>query len=315
MDQANHYYYVGDQMLSEENGSRDEPLLLTFSRLPSGVRDQSPPHMHAFLEIFYFESGEGFLECEDQRIPLHAHDLLVVGAKTLHIQYSKTAEAPLVYYNLTVDRLRINGLPPNCLTSGGCFLHSFETDENDCYRIIQMLRRELETQAGQYAAKVYMLFQALMIDLARLMPTTAGSIAKQGRGFSNQALLSSVREYMELHYAENLTLEQLSKLAMMQKSYFLQQFKKRYGVSPVRYLNLIRMETAKLLLTETDKRVTEIASEVGFNHPAYFSEMFLKTVGISPTQYRKLISEQEEQYPGSLREVSMGQNVKQYPPF
>lgn len=299
-------------MLSEGNGSREEPLLLTFSRLPSSSQAKTPLHMHAFLEIFYFESGEGFFECEEQRIPIRAHDLLVIGAKTMHLQYSVSPDVPLIYSNLTVDRLRIDGLLPNCLTSGSFALHSFGSEDNDCYRIIRMLRRELEEQEDGYVSKIYMLFQSLMIDVKRLIPTASDRLPKRGRGLSNGALLSSVKEYMELHFAENLTLEQLSKLAMMQKSYFLQQFKKRYGVSPVRYLNLIRMETAKLLLTDTEKRVAEIAAEVGFNHSAYFSEMFLKTVGTSPTQYRRLLTEQEEQYPGSLRRVTVSeQNRKQ----
>lgn len=310
MEQANHYYYVGDHMLSEAERERKNPLLLTFSKLPSNPEGSNWEHMHAFLELFYFESGEGVVECDGQRIALRPHDLLIINANTMHMQYSLRADEPLVYYNLAMDRLRIEGLLPNCLTAGGFGLHSFGAADNGVYPIIRMMARELEEQGDRYIAKIYALFQALMVDVMRLLPVGAAVSAKEGRGLGNQVLLSGVKEYMESHYAEELTLESLAKLATMQKGYFLQQFKKKYGVSPLRYLNLIRIETAKLLLTSSEKQVTEIAAEVGYHHPAYFSEMFLKSVGVSPSGYRKLIADQEKQYPGSLRTVQTADESK-----
>lgn len=310
MDQAN-YYYLGDRMLSESEKEKKSPLLLTFSKLPSNPVGGNCTHMHAFLEIFYFESGEGVLECEGQAIALSANDLLIVNAGAMHIQYSLREDAPLVYYNLAVDRLQIEGLLPNCIPLGGCGLHSFGTAENGVYPVIRMMARELEEQGERYAAKVYSLFQALMVDMLRLFHTGTSVEIKERRGLDNQALLSVVKEYMESHYAEDLTLESLARLATMQKGYFLQQFKKKYGISPLRYLNLIRMETAKLLLTGSDKQITEIAAAVGYHHAAYFSEMFLKSVGVSPSGYRKLIVEQEKRYPGSLRNIGAEDRDKQ----
>ena len=80
----------------------------------------------------------------------------------------------------------------------------------------------------------------------------------------------------------------------MDKSYFLHQFKKQYNVSPMRYLTLVRIEQAKLLLTNNDSPISIIAGEVGIDNPVYFTEVFTKAVGVSPTAYRKIVISNSE---------------------
>ena len=60
------YYYVGDLNLTEDELHRSPPLLLTFSKVQNGPKGEVPPHMHAHLEIFYFESGTGFFDLNGQ---------------------------------------------------------------------------------------------------------------------------------------------------------------------------------------------------------------------------------------------------------
>lgn len=78
-------------------------------------------------------------------------------------------------------------------------------------------------------------------------------------------------------------------MCFMNKSYFPHQFKKQFNVSPMRYVNLVRIEQAKQLLANTTLSVTEVSSEVGIGNPVYFTEFFTKTIGVSPTKYRKIV--------------------------
>lgn len=63
-------------------------------------------------------------------------------------------------------------------------------------------------------------------------------------------------------------------------------FKKAYGISPVTYLNNLRMEHASMLLRDTELPITEVASAVGVPNPAYFTRLFTKYSGKSPREYR-----------------------------
>jgi AraC family transcriptional regulator len=59
------------------------------------------------------------------------------------------------------------------------------------------------------------------------------------------------------------------------------------GVTPMVYLNRYRVNRAKMLLTDKDKNITEVALAVGFPDGAYFSHVFRREVGISPNVYRR----------------------------
>lgn len=62
-------------------------------------------------------------------------------------------------------------------------------------------------------------------------------------------------------------------------------FNSTYGISPIEYINALRIERAKLLLRDTKLTITDIAKKVGFDNPAYFSRIFKKITGIPPVDF------------------------------
>ena len=69
------------------------------------------------------------------------------------------------------------------------------------------------------------------------------------------------------------------------------RFKKYYDVSPIQYLLRIRIEKAKELLEETNQKVGDIASSVGFSAQQRFNDIFKKNLGVSPSEYRQKFRE------------------------
>ena len=76
---------------------------------------------------------------------------------------------------------------------------------------------------------------------------------------------------------------------MMSPTYFSYVFKQITGRTFTEYLNYLRIMKAKELLTNSNKTVSGISYEVGFNDPAYFDRVFKKEVGMSPGKYRKFL--------------------------
>ena len=94
-------------------------------------------------------------------------------------------------------------------------------------------------------------------------------------------------DYIKMNYAEQLEREELAAIADLSTSYFSIMFKKVTGCTPTQYITQIRLDKAKQLLQHSDKKVSEIAYEVGFQDPLYFARVFTKHTGIPPREYRK----------------------------
>ena len=94
-------------------------------------------------------------------------------------------------------------------------------------------------------------------------------------------------DHMNRHYSENITLERLASISGVSLQHFCRVFRSKLGMRPMEYLARKRVAQAKILLGETDGRISDIAKAVGFEDQNYFGITFKKYEGISPTEYRK----------------------------
>lgn len=93
-------------------------------------------------------------------------------------------------------------------------------------------------------------------------------------------------QYIKDNYQMPLTLEMAAGQMMLNPSYFSTLFKQTTGSSFKDYLNYIRIEESKKLLTNTNGTILDIALTVGFENQSYFTKVFKKYTGITPKQYR-----------------------------
>lgn len=99
--------------------------------------------------------------------------------------------------------------------------------------------------------------------------------------------LRRVLEFMEHHYAENLSLAELAKEAGISRFHFVNLFKKACGVTPHQYLMELRINAAAALLKGSDLGIKEIAARCGYHSTAHFVVAFQKHFKQTPTRYRK----------------------------
>lgn len=98
--------------------------------------------------------------------------------------------------------------------------------------------------------------------------------------------IQKIKEYIEAHYHENISLKSIAATFYTNPVYLGQLFKKTYGMYFNEYLLSIRIREAKKLLRRTDLRIYEIAHRVGFSNPDYFVTQFEKIENMTPTEYR-----------------------------
>ena len=99
--------------------------------------------------------------------------------------------------------------------------------------------------------------------------------------------LAAVKAYMDEHYTQKLTLDDLEAQFFINKYYLLKIFNETYGMTISSYLISKRITRAKQLLRFTQMTIDEVGCAVGMDGAGYFSRMFKKAEGISPKEYRK----------------------------
>lgn len=120
---------------------------------------------------------------------------------------------------------------------------------------------------------------------ALLAELVLASLAPPGSAVDDPVV--AVCDYIERHFAEELSLERLASVAAVSPSYLIRLFKRQMGTTPHDYLLRYRISRAKELLAETTLTSAAIARQVGFNSESNFSYRFSRMVGQSPRAYRQ----------------------------
>jgi len=98
--------------------------------------------------------------------------------------------------------------------------------------------------------------------------------------------LKSVLNYIHENYSKKLTIKDMSQIVNMSEGHFCRFFKQMVRRTPIDYLNNYRMNEATKLLLEKDKKIFEVALDVGFDNFSYFINIFKHYLNCTPSQYR-----------------------------
>lgn len=117
--------------------------------------------------------------------------------------------------------------------------------------------------------------------------SNVSGMLKMNNVYVTDDVVEKMKTYMQRNYKKDITVEFISSLFYMSRSYCSHLFKQRAGVSFVDYLNSIRIQKAKQLLLESDKKMYQIARSVGYDNVKYFFRIFNKLEKMTPNEYRK----------------------------
>jgi YesN/AraC family two-component response regulator len=100
-------------------------------------------------------------------------------------------------------------------------------------------------------------------------------------------VIRNVISFIEEHYAENISLEEIADSVSLSPGYLSSQFSKETNKTVIEYLTHIRINHAKVLLKDVNYKIYEIAEKVGYPNVKYFYDVFKRNTGMSPNQFRK----------------------------
>ena len=126
---------------------------------------------------------------------------------------------------------------------------------------------------------------ALFQIAAALFQSWKPQTGKSGKGARER--MKGLLDYIEEHYGERITIRDAAERCYYSQSHFMKYFRQYMGISFVEYLNRYRISRAAGLLRATERPISLIARDCGFDNLSYFNRLFRRDYGMTPGEYRK----------------------------
>lgn len=248
----------------------------------------STAHFHPFTEIFFITSGEGTFHLDDTIVNVNQWDLIIINPNCLHTEKSFVKSNPLEYVVLGVDNLSLNftesyGLINNENNKKLYEIINLTQGKEPILNYLNCLINEIELKEYDYEVSCKSLLNLFITQIVRNIPSLL-FLEKPQDKLNLECV--TIKNYIDAHYSENITLDSLSNLSFVNKFHLVHTFTKQIGVSPINYVINKRIDESKNLLATTNYSIRDISLIVGFSNSSYFSQMFKKITGVSPKNYR-----------------------------
>lgn len=278
------------------------PIHVYFIELAKMYMQRIRWHWHNEIEIIIINHGEVDFMADDEKICLKAGQGILINQNVMHSLQSSTSDNNCSLYSATFHPSFLFGYG-NTMMSGkylAPILSSpvFRTmflDEEDpvSARIMDLVNSVIAVNTTkkfgyELVTKSY-LCQMWVILLEYVIPQNV----KKHKNANLTLDESRVKEailYIEKHYAEHITLDDLSKSIHISKSECCRCFKRTLQITPIEYLMKYRIFQAANMIQRDDPishSISDLAFAVGFNNASYFNKVFRQYLKCTPSEYKK----------------------------
>lgn len=252
-------------------------------------------HFHPETELTLMLEGEMYYRADDRVELLHAGDAVFVNSDVMHAGWQSGDKAGVyttvnfstvmvsghegsrIWQKYVEPLLRDNLLPALVMRADRPEDAALLAAVHELYDFCRAREEGYELLVKAALCRLWHLFYLRVRNREEIVPD---------RGV--QAVKKTIA-YMEEHYAEHLTLEELAGVCGFSRSEFCRSFRRITLRTPFTFLQHLRVRRSLPLLEDPALSVTEIAEQVGFSGASYYAEIFRRFMNISPLQYRKKV--------------------------
>lgn len=223
-------------------------------------------------QIIYIYKGAGHFYVDNQWIDLAAGNIILFRPSEPQVYSYFASEKPEIYWihftGTDCERLLAKYNIDNCYIG-----------ENMALKLLfQDITMELQLKKHLYEDMVLSNFYQILTTICR---TRQEMLAPCENNFSIDRLIIELNQ----NYARDWNVPVMADFCKLSESHFAHMFKLRTGAAPMHYLNALRIEKSKELLTSDSMAVSAVARLVGFPDPLYFSRVFKKYTGVTPQKF------------------------------
>lgn len=272
------------------------PLAAYWIELPSGSHVLDT-HWHEEAEFFMLLEGEILFQVDTDYFPLRPGEAVFIESGDIHAAYV-AKEGPckfcaLVFHPDLLASAQFDAIQQTVIVPLQEKRQSFPRHITPAVPWQQELLHQLERMMEAYDNKMPG-FEAFMKGTLLIM---LSQIAIEGRSVNHTQSenadstkinrLKKVILYIQDNYQEPIRTRDLSELIPMSEGQFCRFFKSMTRKTPVDYINSYRVRQAAELLQQSERKISDIAMDVGFDNVSYFIKVFRKAMKCSPSEFRK----------------------------
>ncbi len=260
----------------------DDDLHLEAYRF-EGIVQPFPNHFHDYYVIGFIEAGTRCLSCKNKEYTVSQGNILLFNPNDSH-SCVQCDGGTLDYRGMNIPKETMLSLAEEITGQRVLPVFSERVIKNDEINLNLHFLHQMIMDGGEEFEKEEMLL--LLISLL------IRQYGKPSRNYIPECSeeIEKTCTFMEEHFAEHITLENLCKCSGLSKSALLRAFTKSKGVTPYRYLQTVRIGKAKELL-EQGIPTASAAMQTGFSDQSHFSNFFHMFIGLSPAAYRRIFKE------------------------
>lgn len=252
-------------------------LYITHSEYDRGWH--STQHTHHFTELFYIVKGKGSFILPNYEIPVKENDLVIINPNVEHTEKSDWQDS-LEYIALGIEGLSFS-LPEE--KSSQMVVYTYQSERTDILFYLNKLLDEIQHSDDEYEVICQNIIEILIVKIRREEKFTIENT--QPKNINKVAAF--IKYYINQNYRDSISLDSLAKVGHINKYYLAHTFKKDIGISPIEYLNQVRIREAQILLETTNYNIAHIAEFIGFSSQSFFAQAFKRAKDQTPSRYRK----------------------------
>lgn len=236
---------------------------------------------HQHFEFGLCLEGQGIFFIDNKMIPFAQGNISIIPPGTPHFAQSLDTHPSLwmfIAFDINVPNSAFGDISPGIVY------------DKAMEQILRLVAEELDSQGDGYKQAVAELFDVLFIQAKRIS-TDAPIFFNYGDGLSS---VYPAIEYITQHYPEDIEVETLASLCSMSLTNFRRRFNAVTGMTPIKYLLVMRLRMASVLLKLSDKKISDIALDVGYNTLSSFNRHFKDNYKMSPKEYRINVRKSEK---------------------
>ena len=272
-----------------------EGIYLSYSTAPGGYH---PLHWHEEIELLYQLNGRSDIQIDGEKYQIQNKLLTVIDSRQVHSihTYSDTSMFICVHiskkliekYIPDIDLYRIYCIPDDIPDS------QFPEYLSVCRQMEALLRLYITDKPAWQMESEGIILQVLAQLIRHFSRKSApDEIVLSSADRTSFNRIRDVITYVEEHFREPISLQDIAGHLGLGREYFCRFFKKNMGMSFLRYLNEVRISHVYRDLEQTDAPIAEIAEKNGFHNQKLFNRTFREVYGCTPSAVRRKLKPAE----------------------
>ncbi|PJI07481.1 MULTISPECIES: helix-turn-helix domain-containing protein [Clostridium] len=270
--------------------------LRVYANQKIGPKKELYCHWHEEVEFIYIEKGQANFNIDMNTVKVSKNQCVFVNSESIHWGYVRGTEECL--YEAVVFNLKLlSGLLYDVCQSN--FIDPILKRQYDFPVLPKESNREVADEMKNIVNSYIEKYNGWEVSIKASLLKIISLIAKYNEfkvkdGYTKLPddykieLIKKVLKFVEINYKNKIYVEELAEEVNMNEYYFCRFFKGITGKTPVEYINSFRIEEASRILRKSDKKVLDVALEVGFDNLSYFIKKFKEYKNCTPGKYRKL---------------------------